>query len=127
MLLYSSQTFCIAADTAANVSFLSAAQLIRPGRIGNQLAAHGSIGNAAVGKLLLHKVRIRQPAHTAYRQLRNFPHTVTLAQKTAFFSKIRMIGRRYGIRKAGMIRQHHMKAVNPCLFQHGNKYREFFR
>lgn len=61
MLLYSSQTFCIAADTAANVSFLSAAQLIRPGRICNQLAAHGSIGNAAVGKLLLHKVRIRQP------------------------------------------------------------------
>ena len=52
MLLYSSQTFCIAADTAANVSFLSAAQLIRPGRICNQLAAHGSIGNAAVGKLL---------------------------------------------------------------------------
>lgn len=126
MLLYSSQTFCIAADTAANAFLLSAAQLIRPG-LGNQLAAHGSIGNAAVGKLLFHKVRIRQPAHTAYRQLRNLPHTVTIAQKTAFFSKIRMIGRRYGIRKAGMIRQSHMKAVNPCLFQHGNKYREFFR
>lgn len=87
MLLYSSQTFCIAADTAANAFLLSAAQLIRPGRIGNQLAAHSCIGNAAVGKLLFHKVRIRQPAHTAYRQLRNFPHTVTIAQETAFFSK----------------------------------------
>ena len=73
------------------------ADLARPVRIGDQLAAHGRAVDAARGKLLLDKIGLRQSADAANRQLCQLAYRVAERQKAAFLVEIGMLCRRNGV------------------------------
>ena len=85
------------------------------------LAAHGGAVHAAIFQLLLHKVGVGEPAHTADRQLGKPAHLVAELQKTALRPKFRVVFRRNGVGELPVVGQGHMEAGDPRLLQQGNK------
>ena len=59
----SRQAFFVAANTSVNLLDLPGGHFVRPFRVSQQLAAHGSTGDASACKLLLYKIRLIQSAH----------------------------------------------------------------
>ena len=64
MLLQAAKAFFVAANTAMNLLDLPGGRFVRPFRVSQQLAAHGSTGDASACKLLLYKIRLIQPTDT---------------------------------------------------------------
>ena len=64
MLLQAAKAFFVAANTAVNLLDLPGGHFVRPFRVSQQLAAHGSTGDASACKLLFYKIRLIQPTDT---------------------------------------------------------------
>ena len=104
------QTFLVAAETAVDLFRLPVFQLVHPIRVCQKLTAHGGALDAPGSKLLLHKIRVVQSAHTANRQLRVPPHLIAEFEEASRLVEIGMIGGRDGVFQCGMVCQRYMEA-----------------
>ena len=77
MLLQAAKAFFVAANTAVNLLDLTGGHFVRPFRVSQQLAAHGSTLDATIGKLFFHKIRIGKSADTTDRKIGVLSYLIT--------------------------------------------------
>ena len=121
MLLQAAEALSVAADTAVDFLELTGGNLVRPFRVSQQLTAHGCAGDAARGKLIVHKRRVGQTAHTGDRLIGKLTHLVAVFQEAALTLEIGVVCRRDCILQAGMVGQCYMEAGDTGIYQHRHK------
>ena len=121
MLLQAAKAFFVATNTAVNLLDLPGGHFVRPFRVSQQLAAHGSTGDASACKLLLYKIRLIQPTDTCDGLVRILANLIAEFQETALLFEVRVVGRGNGVLQTGMVRQRHMETGHACVNQQWSK------
>ena len=117
MLLQAAKAFSVAANTAVNLLDLPGGHFVRPFRVSQQLAAHGSTGDASACKLLLYKIRLIQSAHAGDGLVRVLANLIAEFQEAALLFEVRVVGRGNGVLQTGMVRQRNMEAGHTGISQ----------
>ena len=125
MLLQAAEAFFVAANTAVDLLDLPGSHLVRPFRVSQQLAAHGSTGDASACKLLLYKIRLIQSAHAGDGLVRVLANLVAEFQEAALLFEVRVVGRGNGVLQTGMVRQRYMEAGHTGIGQQRHKNAQF--
>lgn len=120
------KAFFIAANAAIYLPLPSFHHFSGPVSIGYELAAHGDAVHAPRFQLFFNEGRVRQPAYSAYRQLREATHSVAEPQKATFLPKVWMVPGRYCVADLSMVGQSHVEAGYSCLLQQWQKHAQFF-
>ena len=89
MLLQAAKAFFVAANTAVNLLDLPGGHFVRPFRVSQQLAAHGSTGDASACKLLFYKIRLIQSAHAGDGLVRVLANLIAEFQEAALLFEVR--------------------------------------
>ena len=120
------QALFVAADAAADFPRPALLYLLGPGRVCDQLTAHGHTVDPARLQLFLNEIRVGEAAHPADGAAGQLPHLVAELQETALFPEFRMVPGRDGVTELPMVGQGHMETGDPRPFQQGDKDGQFF-
>ena len=83
VLLQAAKAFFVAANTTMNLLDFPGDDFVRPFGVSQQLAAHGSTGDASACKLLLYKIRLIQSAHAGDGLVRILAYLIAEFQEAA--------------------------------------------
>lgn len=121
MLLQAAKAFFVAANTAVNLLDLPGGHFVRPFRVSQQLAAHGSTGDASACKLLLYKIRLIQSAHAGDGLVRVLANLIAEFQEAALLFEVRVVGRGNGVLQMEWFASVTWKLVTPASVSSGTK------